>query len=205
MLILAEQLISLAEEQRHDYRRELADFKIYFNEQGVLRRVELTCDIVALVDGLTKVEAVAEYLADLNPGVVSIEPLAGCDLASLEETPDRSGHVFAELSIPPLSRGDRYSYTYRIVVKSEKQSKPIFYHEVVVPTDALSFLLWFKELQPAYVWPIRGVPSMQLPGRERNYLPWSQDGIYRHRFSGARIGACYGLGWRWPTTGRSSS
>ena len=75
MMILAEQLISLAEEQQHDYRRELGDFKIYFNEHGVMRRVEVTCEIIALEDSLTKVDAVAEYLADLNgstpPSVLS--------------------------------------------------------------------------------------------------------------------------------------
>jgi hypothetical protein len=62
-------------------------------------------------------------------------------------------------------------------------------------------MLWFKptlDPAPAYVYPIRGIPSTRLPGRKRNYMPWNQDGIYRKRFNGARMGACYGLGWRWP-------
>ena len=36
-------------------------------------------------------------------------------------------------------------------------------------------MLWFKptlDPAPAYVYPIRGIPSTRLPGRKRNYMPW---------------------------------
>jgi hypothetical protein len=39
---------------------------------------------------------------------------------------------------------------------------------------------------------------MQLPGRSRQLLPLSDDGIYRKRFTEANIHLCYGLAFRWP-------
>jgi hypothetical protein len=128
--------------------------------------------------------------------VVNIEPRLNCELAALDDGPDRPGFIHAQLSFPALAKGERHVYAYRIKVKVP--SRPIFYHQPTVPTKSLNIVLHFHpESIPNVVWPFGGVPSMRMPGKPQILLPLSNDGIYRKRFTGTNINLCYGLAWRW--------
>jgi hypothetical protein len=198
LTILAEQLLRRTDERDAEYLRESIDFSVYFDERGAISKVEVFCEVTALQDGISSVEAVAEYRADPREGVLKIAPAVGCNLTRFEDGQDWPGRVRAELSIPNLKKGVSHKYAYTITVKSDKPSEPFFFHQPTVQTKALDVALHFHERVPTQVWPFAGVPFMQLPGRSRQLLPLSEDGIYRKRFSGANINLCYGLAFRWP-------
>jgi hypothetical protein len=198
MTILAEQLVRRAEEREANYLRESIDFSVYFDARGAISKVEVFCEVTALQDGISSVDAVAEYRADPREGVLKINPTMGCNLTRFEDSRDRPGHVYAELSIPNLKNGVSHRYAYTITVKSDRPSESFFFHQPTVQTKSLSVALYFYERVPTQVWPFAGVPFMQLPGRSRILLPLSDDGIYRKRFTEANIHLCYGLAFRWP-------
>lgn len=199
MMILAEQLARQTEVRDADYLRESIDFSVYFDERGAISKVEVFCEVTALQDGISSVDAVAEYRADPREGVLKITPAMGCNLTRFEDSRDRPGHVYAELSIPSLKRGVSHKYAYSITVKSDKPSEPFFFHQPAIQTKTLSVALHFHpDRTPTQVWPFAAVPYMQLPGRSRMLQPLSDDGIYRKRFTGANINLCYGLAFRWP-------
>ena len=40
---------------------------------------------------------------------------------------------------------------------------------------------------------------MHLPGKRKEYMPWSDDEFYRKDFNAPNLNLCYGLAWEWPT------
>jgi hypothetical protein len=166
------------------YVRENCTFTVYYDAAGVMTMAEVVCHIQASEDGLSEVEAVAEYMSDRSPGVVDIVPILGCRLQSLKDSPDRPGHVTAKLALPaPLAEGMRHSYAYQLIVKSEERAAPYFFHELTIPTEVLGFTLCFDTaFEPNVVWSFAGMPAMKLPGHPRAPLPISDDGIYQRDF-----------------------
>jgi hypothetical protein len=47
-------------DEEPDYLRESIDFSVYFDERGAISKVEVFCEVTALQDGISRLDAMKE-------------------------------------------------------------------------------------------------------------------------------------------------
>lgn len=162
--------------------------------------------LIAREDGVDHVNAKGWYFSDPSPDSCEIVPLLNCMKSA-------SAHVgrgiqLAELRFAEaLEKGQQVFYGYKVLVHSQQEIDPLFYHHVTsAGVRQLNIHVQFDSTErPAMAWGFASrddaEPLISPPDGSQDYLAINHLGYLKYSAQNCRHGVKHGVSWRWQRGG----